>query len=240
MAKVYVSSSDKDLDASSRIKDWLRFQDYEPVELSEEANKGNLSQWHREIAQSLEYCDLVILVLTPEWIESKWCFAEFTNAYSKGKNILAVIEETLEKEFSEPGIHVFDLTVDREAGLTRLASALREAVPITADTVKFDPNRTLYPGLKSYEREDSSIFFTRDDDIRRIIDRLNMRRRQGGTRLIALLGAPGTGMSSLLKGGILPRIERDTEGWITLPVMRPSLNPVDEFSKDSIQVTWKS
>ena len=233
MAKVYVSSSDKDLDRSSRIMDWLRFQDYDPISLSQQLqeNRENLSQWHREITQAQEGCDLVILVLTQDWLDSKWCFAEFTNAYSVGKTIFAIIEEPLDNEFSEPGISVFDLTHDREAGLSNLAVALRDALLSSSHVTNFNPDRIIYPGLQAYQEEDSAVFFSRDDDIRRIIDRLNIKRRQGGERLLALLGAPGTGMSSLLKGGVIPRLQKDQGAWIVLPVMRPYFQPIEEFSK---------
>ncbi len=233
MARVYVSCAEQDLDLSARIKDWLRFQDYEPVSLHDDSKmeKSNLAQWHREFAQTLEHCDLVILVLTPNWADSKWCFAEFTEAYSIGKTILAVVEEPLNEPFSEPGIPLFDLTQDRDQGLSDLAAALRGALSGAGGGVEFDPDRPIYPGLKSFEERDGAVFFCREDDARRIIDRLNTRRRQGGARLIALLGAPGTGISSLLQAGVLPRIVRDQEGWIVLPVMRPTLKPIDEFSK---------
>lgn len=233
MARVYVSCAEQDLDLSARIKDWLRFQDYEPLSLHDDSKmqNSNLAQWHREFAQTLEHCDLVILVLTPDWADSKWCFAEFTEAYSIGKTILAVVEKPLNEPFSEPGIPLFDLTEDRDQGLSELAAALRGSVSGTGGGGEFDPDRPLYPGLKAFEEQDSAVFFCRDDDARRVIDRLNTRRRQGGARLIALLGAPGTGISSLLQAGVLPRVARDQEGWIVLPVMRPTLKPIDEFSK---------
>ncbi len=38
------------------------------------------------------------------------------------------------------------------------------------------PSRPPYPGLLSFQDEDAAIFFGRDDDIRRLIERLNARR----------------------------------------------------------------
>ena len=233
MAKVYVSCADEDIDLSVRIKDWLKFQDYEPVVLGEEtrSNRGDMAGWHRDLAQVLENCDLVLLVLTPEWVASKWCFAEYTKAFSTGKTIVAVIEQQLEEPFSEKGISIFDLTSQREQALSQLADTLRSFLPNASGFIDFDPERPIYPGLKAYDQEDSGFFFCRDYEIRSIIDRLNIRRRQGGARLLALLGAPGTGISSLLKGGVLPRISRDQAAWITLPVIRPSFHPIDELAK---------
>jgi ABC-type lipoprotein export system ATPase subunit len=44
----------------------------------------------------------------------------------------------------------------------------------------------------------------RDDDIRRLIERLEARRAQGGAKLITLLGSSGSGKSSLLRPGAVP------------------------------------
>ena len=48
----------------------------------------------------------------------------------------------------------------------------------------------------------------RDDDIRRLIERLEARRAQGGAKLITLLGSSGSGKSSLLRPGVVPRLRR--------------------------------
>ncbi len=233
MARVYISCAEQDRDLSARIKDWLRFQDYEPVNLHDNSHveTSNMAQWHREYAQTLEQCDLVILVLTPDWVSSKWSFAEFTEAYSIGKTIFAVIEKPLTEPFTEPGISIFDLTEEREEGLAALANALRGSLSNSGEGLEFDPERSVYPGLSAFQERDGSAFFCRDDDVRRIIDRLNTRRRQGGARLLAILGAPGTGISSLMMGGVLPRVHRDQEAWIVLPVMRPRLRPIEEFCR---------
>ena len=50
-------------------------------------------------------------------------------------------------------------------------------------------------------QEEAAVYFGRDDDIRRLIKRLDARRAQGGAKLIALLGSSGSGKSSLLRAG---------------------------------------
>src|SRR6185295_759700 len=74
-----------------------------------------------------------------------------------------------------------------------------------------------------------AIFFGRDDDIRRAIERLNTRRVHGGAKILAILGGSGSGKSSLLKAGILPRIARDRQNFLTLPPFRPAGNPLGEL-----------
>ena len=70
-----------------------------------------------------------------------------------------------------------------------------------------------------------------NDDIGRLIERLNARRAQGGAKFLALLGASGSGKSSLLRAGIIPRLKRARRNWIVLPPMRPQARPVDELAQ---------
>ncbi|MEM7619317.1 MAG: toll/interleukin-1 receptor domain-containing protein [Pseudomonadota bacterium] len=238
MMRVYVSNSEEDHHLASRIKDWMLLQNYEPVTLNYKIKeqKQGWSHWDKSLGQTLEFCDAVILVLTPEWTNSKWCFSEFTKAYALGKTIFATIEKTLHEPFSEPDILVFDLTQGREEALSQLSIALRETAPQAGTSFDFNLKRHIYPGLHAFEEEDQTIFFGRDNDVRRIIDRLNTRRRQGGARLVALLGASGTGISSLLKAGVIPRLKRDQRNWIVCPVIRPQLKPIEQFARAIAQL----
>ncbi len=233
MARIYISCSDLDASALVRMKDWLKSEGYEHIAIDELAHSESegWGGWQKELAQTLEQCDATILILTPNWLNSKWCFAEFTKAFSMGKAILAVIETPLSESFSESGIQIFDLTENRENGLANFSAALRDVTPYVRDVFEWDPERRPYPGLCAFEEKDAAVFFGRDDDIRRVTDRLNALRRQGGSRLIALLGATGTGISSLLSAGVLPRLKRDANNWIALPSLRPRLQPVDELAR---------
>jgi hypothetical protein len=84
--------------------------------------------------------------------------------------------------------------------------------------------------LLAFEEEDAALYFGRDDDIRRLIERCEARRAQGGAKLIALLGSSGSGKSSLLRAGVIPRLKRAGRNWIVIPPMRPRLHPVDALA----------
>jgi hypothetical protein len=62
-------------------------------------------------------------------------------------------------------------------------------------------DRAPYPGLRSFRREETDLFFGRDDCVEAMVARL------AETRFLAVLGSSGTGKSSLVKTGLLSGLE---------------------------------
>jgi WD40 repeat protein/tetratricopeptide (TPR) repeat protein/energy-coupling factor transporter ATP-binding protein EcfA2 len=69
-----------------------------------------------------------------------------------------------------------------------------------------------YRGLKSYEQKDSPIFFGRDQEIEELAAQVD------GQPFLAVVGASGTGKSSLVKAGLLPHLEEEE-----LPLQLPAV-----------------
>lgn len=189
------------------------------------------ADWERTLYREMAGSEAVILILTRNWFESKWCFAEFTQARALGKAIFPLIEAPTGETFVSPDIQHLDLVKDREGGLARLTAELTEVVVNARGGFSWDHTRPPYPGLLAFDEADAAIYFGRDDDIRRLIERLNARRAQGGAKLIAVLGASGSGKSSLLRAGVLPRLKRDKRNWIVLPPFRPQIYPIEELGQ---------
>ncbi len=61
--------------------------------------------------------------------------------------------------------------------------------------------RMPYPGLRSFRREESDLFFGREDCITTMVDRL------AATHFLAVLGSSGTGKSSVVKTGLLDALD---------------------------------
>lgn len=59
-----------------------------------------------------------------------------------------------------------------------------------------------YPGLRPFRREESELFFGREECIAAMVDRLSE------TRFLAVLGASGSGKSSLVRVGLIEALER--------------------------------
>jgi Novel STAND NTPase 1 len=94
----------------------------------------------------------------------------------------------------------------------------------------FDENsRSPFPGFNSFEELDAAIFFGRDLEITGVIEKVKSGSGRSKKTLI-LLGGSGTGKSSLLKAGALPRLrrERDVDGkpLFLVALMRPGASPL--------------
>jgi energy-coupling factor transporter ATP-binding protein EcfA2 len=80
-----------------------------------------------------------------------------------------------------------------------------------------------YPGLRPFEREEWSIFFGRETMIDELIERLAQQR------FVLIHGASGSGKSSLVRAGVLPKLARQHlrhgAPWLTC-AMRPSGGPL--------------
>ena len=84
-----------------------------------------------------------------------------------------------------------------------------------------DQNRPPYRGLRPLEADDAGIFFGRDGPIVEALDALRGLRDGAPPRLFVILGASGAGKSSFLRAGLFPRLTRDDQNFLPLPIIRP-------------------
>ncbi len=94
--------------------------------------------------------------------------------------------------------------------------SLPPAPPLTAEA---NPWR----GLSSYDSRDAALFFGRDAPAAALQEAIETKP------LVVVLGASGTGKSSLVKAGVLPRLEADSR-WLVLPVARPGTAPLEALA----------
>ena len=124
-----------------------------------------------------------------------------------------------------------DLVDWNAGGLDRLGQRLNAITSELARGFRLYPDRSPYPGIHAFEAEDAAIYFGRDDETRAVIERLDARRTQGGARLLVIIGASGSGKSSLLRAGVLPQIARRRREWIQLLPIRPEKAPLETIAK---------
>jgi energy-coupling factor transporter ATP-binding protein EcfA2 len=96
-----------------------------------------------------------------------------------------------------------------------------------------------YKGLKKFEQKDAEYFFGRDQFCKGLIDELEQ------TNFVLLLGASGSGKSSLVGAGLIPHLQKKwTNKFINL-ILKPDRNPFESlyssliscgYSQDEVQL----
>jgi len=232
VAQIFISHSSVDGTEAAELLEWLRAQGFTSTFLDFDDERGIApgEKWESTLYREISACDAVILILTPNWFQSKWCFVEFAQARALGKAIFPLVETPTKEKFIGEDIQLLDLVKDREGGMDRLRSELTRIALNARGGLHWDSKRLPYPGLMAFEEADAAIYFGRDDDIRALIQRLEARRVQGGEKLVVVLGASGSGKSSLVRAGVAPRLKQDLHNWIVLPPFRPQGEPLDELA----------
>ncbi len=182
MANIFISHSSRDVKESEWIKKWLNEQGFHEVFLDIDKHGGLApgAHWERDLYAAIDRSDAMIVIVTPNWLDSKWCFAEFTQARALGKAIFPIIVAPVGDRLISPDIQHLNLLESEQGGLERLSQELSRVAKSQFD---WDTKRSPYPGLAAVQEEDAAIYFGRDEEIRKLIERLNARRVHGGKKL---------------------------------------------------------
>ena len=95
----------------------------------------------------------------------------------------------------------------------------------------WDSDRSPFPGLEAFTEQDSAVFFGRDTEITELLDRLHPVVAAQANRLVAVVGPSGTGKSSLVQAGVVPRLRQGRGGWIVVPPVVPGDHPLRSLAR---------
>ncbi|MFE4669687.1 AAA family ATPase [Streptomyces sp. NPDC056716] len=85
-------------------------------------------------------------------------------------------------------------------------------------------DRAPYPGLDSFDEEEAAAFFGRETQAEDLTRRLHEVQDGPADRFLVLVGASGSGKSSLVRAGVMPRLR--SRRWSILPAFSPGSNPL--------------
>jgi TIR domain len=245
VSRIFVSHSSHDNRQATALVAWL--SDMRPelateifIDISAEVGLGPGQQWQEALRQASDRCEAVICLLSRNWVSSDYCRLEYLLAENLGKQILvARLEDVGDNDitskwqrcdlFAEGAETDIAITGGppvqfNTAALDQLKKAI-EGTGIGPENFAWPPkgasDRAPYRGWDPFEDIDAGVFFGRDAVIVRGTDDLRGMRTSGLKSLFVVLGPSGSGKSSFLRAGLIPRLQRDDLHFLTLGVMRP-------------------
>ena len=144
---------------------------------------------------------------------------------------------------------IIDVIDARDRGyysaLDELVTCLKKAVAsptqerlLPARRLSWEP-RNPYKGLRAFTQDDADDFFGRDALVSEMVETVRemltvMLPTMAGTRLLAVLGPSGSGKSSVVMAGLLPRLQKDalpgSANWIYLKPVVPGVHPLEALA----------
>lgn len=250
MSRIFFSHSSRDSMWAIAVRQWLVEQ--QPslageifLDVDPETGIRAGQRWKDALRAANERCEAVVCLVSRNWLGSKECEAEYRAAEYFGKRIYCARIESLDgneditREWQRcdlfgPGPWTEVDTgsdsgpvVVRTAGLRQLLDGLRSA-GIGADHFPWppaeDPDRAPYRGWVPFASQDAAVFFGRDGQILHAMDALRTMRTDGTRPMFVVVGASGTGKSSFLRAGLIPRLHRDDRHFVVLDILRPGRN----------------
>jgi WD40 repeat protein len=236
MSTLFVSHAALDSHAATRLQAWLVSQGFHSLFLDCHQQDGILpgARWEKELYRQLRRCDAVLALCSQHFAASRWCFAEVTFAKATGKAIVPLqlddgpAHELLsEIQYVDFRRHATEPDAAYQAlsgALARLGLERREGGPWARE-------RSPYPGLTAFEEADASIYYGREADVAAVLAALRRLRLPEAARWLAILGASGSGKSSLLHAGMLPKLRADEREWLLVDGFRPGAQPLTRLAQ---------
>ena len=239
MSVLFLSHSSRNDKVAREVLAWLESQGHESVFVVHDNIEGG-EPWEDRLYTELRRCRALIALVSADWLQSKWCIAEVNHAQALRRVVIplhiascgangkigGLLAARGPPAFSR--VQAIDWLTDDDAKL-RLGRTL-ESLGLDAKSLfVWKGDRPPFPGYPPFESADAPVFFGRDNEIVEILSQLDGCRAKDRTRLLVIQGASGSGKSSLLRAGIIPRLERDLEHWIVVPPFRPLNNPFNEM-----------
>jgi WD40 repeat protein/energy-coupling factor transporter ATP-binding protein EcfA2 len=232
MASLFVSHSSRDRAAVERVHERLRAEGFAALFLGFDPAQGIPAgrSWERELYAQLRKSDGVIFLASAASVTSSWCFAEVSLARSLGRPVFPLRLDAGARLSLLDDVQWVDLA-EGEPAFTRLLAGLRRAGADPSDSFDWAPARAPFPGLEPFGSEDAAVFFGRDQEIDRLLELLQPTLQRGAGRFVAIVGPSGSGKSSLLRAGLLPRLRRLQERWVLLPPLLPGQRPTENLAR---------
>jgi len=231
MADIFISHSSKDNEVAAVVGErirrdrpsWSLFYDKDNIRAGQ--------RWQERLREELTSCRVVLALLSRDWLASPWCFTEAVTATFRGKDVVGIETEDLTSDDlkrAPPILHERQRVRLRD-GDDRPWQEVLEALDRSGldpnDWFPIPPNVGPYPGLVAFDEKDAGVFFGRKQEITEYLGILDTLRGPDRSQVLVISGASGSGKSSLLRAGLIPRLRRKPE-WVVISPFEVAREPV--------------
>jgi formylglycine-generating enzyme required for sulfatase activity len=249
MPRLFISHSSQDNAVALAFRKWLVANGWAESDVFIDLHDLRAgAHWRAELRKANTACEAVLLLASPEALDSKECQEELKLADILEKEIIPVIVRDLTiddprlSRYKSKEIQIADLrtqpterlpAVEYNGQLHELSfsTAALAAIRARLDDLGISPgsfpwtpkdkSQGPYPGLAAFGEDDAGIFFGREADIAGGLAKLRLMRKRRTARLLVIQAASGAGKSSYLRAGLWPRLKRDAD-FAPLAILRPA------------------
>ena len=230
MAVIFLSHSTRNKEIALQVQSALEAAHHTVfVDSDHETGIAAGTDWLQELFRSINASNAIVFLNSTDSQASKWCHMELAFSIERKKWIYSVnLDPNIgphELLSSKQGIR---LEKDLAWSLQWLADTLTKEFAGRNASIEWDKTKNPYPGLDSFDASLAGVFFGRDGAIDDVVRRLDELELTNDGSLLALVGPSGSGKSSLVKAGVLPRLT-DRGDVLLIGPFEPGNYPTDRL-----------
>ena len=235
---IYIAHAQQDGAIVERLRADLRRHGIFPW-IDEHDLVAGTPSWEQALRDAIRAASALVLVASPATRASRYIGDELRIAELYGRQVYPIWvagEQWMECiPLGWGGLQYLDARGDHyAAALVSLATELRHPSLEPAPPAPLATPRNPYKGLRAFTAGDSGDFFGRDGLVAALLAALPVEPERA-PRFLALVGASGSGKSSAVLAGLLPRLQAgaltDSVQWVYLPPLVPGAHPLDALAR---------